>query len=59
MTSFSELITAHLEFSHGMANLLLPDTVDKGDFLFHVYYLVYAAQQGWPLQRQKIGVEEP
>ena len=35
-SSLSECITAHLEFSHGMTDLiLLPDIVDKCcDFLF-------------------------
>lgn len=41
MASFSEFTAAHLEFSHGMANLLLPDIVDRCDFLFYVCCLVY------------------
>lgn len=54
MASFSELITVHLEFSHGMANLLLPDIVDKCDFLFYVCCLVYAAQQGMATAEPKV-----
>lgn len=56
MTSFSEFIIFHLEFSHGKANLvLLSDIVGKCDFLFCVCCLVHAAQQGWPLQSHKTG----
>ena len=58
-SSFSECITAHLEFSHGMTDLiLLPDIVDKCcDFLFflNVCHPVYAAQQEWALHSQKTG----